>query len=54
MAKKIDIELAIKDGRFGELIRYLDQRIDLLGQAMSCLIKNDVKGKNPKGKVKQS
>lgn len=52
MSKKIDIELALKDGRIGALIRYLDTRIDLLSQAVSCLIKNDVKAKNPKGKVK--
>lgn len=52
MSKKIDIELALKEGRFGDLIRYLETRIDLLSQAVACVIKNDVKAKNPKGKVK--
>ena len=54
MSKKIDVELALKQGRVGDLIRYVDTRIDLLSQAVSCLIKNDVKAKNPKGKEKQS
>lgn len=50
MSKKIDIELALKEGRYGELIRYLDKRIDVLSRAVAVLIKNE--HKNPKGKVK--
>lgn len=50
MSKKIDIEFALHEGRYGELIRYLDKRIDLLSRAVAVLIKD--KGKNPKGKVK--
>jgi len=51
MSKKIDIELALKQGRHGDLIRYLDKRIDLLSQAVTLLIK---KAKNPRGEVKTS
>jgi len=53
MSKKIDIELALHEGRYGDLIRYLDKRIDVLSKAVESLIK-DAHGKNPKGKVKES
>jgi len=53
MSKKIDIELALHEGRYGDLIRYLDKRIDVLVKAVANLIK-DAHGKNPKGKVKES
>ncbi|MFH1931042.1 MAG: hypothetical protein ABIN18_05575 [Pseudomonadota bacterium] len=53
MSKKMDIELALCQGRYGELIRYLDKRIDTLEQAMDRLIK-DVEGKKPKEGVKKS
>lgn len=50
MSKKIDIELALHEGRYGDLVRYLDKRIDILSKAVASLIKNE--HKNPKGKVK--
>ena len=35
MGKKLDLDLAIKQGRFGEIAKYLDRRIDLLQKALS-------------------
>ena len=53
MSKKIDIELALHEGRYGEVIRYLDKRIDVVSQAVDRLI-NAVEGKKPKEGVKKS
>lgn len=47
MSRKTDIELALHVRRYGELIRYLDKRIDVVSQAVDRLIE-DVKGKKPK------
>lgn len=46
----MDIELALHEGRYGEIVRYLDKRIDLLAKAVAILVKD--KDKNPKEKEK--
>ena len=52
MSKKIDIELALHEGRYGDLIRYLEKRIDTLQGAVAHLIVD--KDKKPKEGVKKS
>lgn len=45
MSKKIDIELALHEGRYGDLIRYLDKRVDVFSKVVGVLIRG--KEKNP-------
>ena len=43
MSKKMDVELAIRERRYGALIRNLDQRINLMGKSLAYLINSQVK-----------
>ena len=41
MPKKYDMELAIKGQKWGEIVRHLSQRIDLLQKALEKKFKED-------------